>query len=152
MKKVTLLIPLFLILAFIGMAYYDKWYHDKLEKSPQMYVYETYMGPANPVFIINDLNYKKELIAYYEYAEKNNEYSSFNFPLKTLSPVYPVYVVGYTEDSLLASIVCLEDRGPHLGNYTEGYVYYKTLHSLLPPQNNTPRKGLDDYFKKHPNE
>ena len=46
----------------------------------------------------------------------------------------PVYVMGYTSDSLLADVVSYYDRGArHGGSYTRGWVYAETLH-INPPK------------------
>ena len=41
----------------------------------------------------------------------------------------PVYVLGYTKDSLLAEVVSYYDRGAYFGgSYTQGWVYANALH------------------------
>lgn len=78
--------------------------------------------------IIEDLSYKDALIEYYQLME-NGKNPAFNFPLKTLPQFEPVYVVGYTDDSLLVEVVSYYDRGKYDGgSYLKGYVYYKTIH------------------------
>lgn len=80
-----------------------------------MYVYDTFMGPANSVQMIIDIKYKSELYLYYEYVRKNKKYTSFSFPLKGLPQTEPVYVLGYAEDSTVAEIVSLFYRGRNFG-------------------------------------
>jgi hypothetical protein len=106
----------------------SKEYESAIKSHPKMYAYQTYWGPPNSVFIIVDLKYKDQLVKYYDRAS-NGENPIFNFPLKTLPQHDPVYVIGYTSDSLLAEVVSYYDRGrPFGGNYLRGYVYAKTLH------------------------
>ncbi|HKC67412.1 MAG TPA: hypothetical protein VKG26_04230 [Bacteroidia bacterium] len=118
-------------LAFIiGCFFYTKNYHAKIKNSPKMYAYQTYWGPANAVLIIENLKYKNALISYYDSIEKNPSLNPIiELPLKTLPTSEPVYVVGYSKDSLLAEIVSYYDRGAHFGgDYLRGWVYVKTLH------------------------
>ena len=95
-----------------------------------MFCYETFRGPSNSAFIIEDLIYKDSLVKYYKEVEKG-ENPVFNFPLKTLPTDDPVYVMNYIDkDSLIVEIVSYYDRGIKFGgNYLRGYVYGKTLHS-----------------------
>lgn len=137
MKKIYLLITLIATL-FLCAYIYHNWYWNNLLKKPKMYVYETYMGPANPVLVISDLKFKNELVDYYNYAKANKDYKSFNFPLKTLPQRFPVYLIEYTSDSLLAKVVSLYYRGKSFGGgFTEGYVATTTLHKFSPPQNDS---------------
>jgi hypothetical protein len=125
------------------MHYYHEKYYEELYKKPKKFVYETYLGPANLVLMIQDLKYKKDLMSFYNYAELNNKYTSFNFPLKGLPQNEPVYVLGYTEDSLLLEVVSLYDRGAHFGgSFTQGYVYYKTVHDVPPPDSLMPKPRI----------
>lgn len=97
-----------------------------------MYCYQTYYGPVNPVMIIEDLDYKKEYLRFYKKVSQG-ENPTFNFPLKTMPTTYPVYVIGYTEDSLLAKVVSYYDRGAKFGgSFTKGWVYTETLHQNPP--------------------
>lgn len=146
MNKLTYIlisVILIIIIAFFSMHNYHEMYYEELYKKPKKYVYETFMGPVNSVLIIEDLKYKKDLIEYYDYAELNHNYTSFNFALKTLTRAEQVYIIGYTEDSLLLEVVSLYDRGAHFGgSFTQGYVYYKTLHDLPPPDSLMPKPWI----------
>lgn len=107
-------------------------YHRKVRSSPQMYVYHTFWGPVNPAMIIENRKYKKELIDYYKQVEKG-ENPTFNFPLKTLPQYEPVYVMEFTEDSLLAKVISYYDYGTFRGgSFTKGWVYSKCLHNNPP--------------------
>ena len=99
-----------------------------------MYVYQTFWGPANPAMIIEDKKYKDDLVTYYKQAEKG-ENPIFNFPLKTLPQYEPVYVLEFTEDSLLAKVISYYDYGAiRGGSFTKGWVYTKCLHIESPPK------------------
>jgi hypothetical protein len=139
LKKFWWIVGIAAIIFFVGIApIINKRHHKWVKSHPQGYVYETFRGPVNPVLVIESLKYKDSLIAYYDKQEKigpdGNEEPYFNFPLKTLPQYEPVYVIGYTDDSLLAKVVSYYDRGPKRGgDYLECYVYVKTLHSSPPP-------------------
>ncbi len=99
-----------------------------------MYCYETFRGAINPVMIIEDLSYKEEYIRYYNEVSQGKN-PVFNFPLKTMPTSYPVYVIDYTDDSLLVKVVSYYHRGAKFGgNFTIGWVYAKTLHKKPPPK------------------
>ena len=110
-----------------------------------MYPYQTYYGAANLVLIISDLKYKEELVFYYEFMKENKRDTFFNFPLKGLPPSEPVYVLGYSEDSLVAEVVSLYYRGAHFGGgFTQGWVATSVLHKEPPPDSLMPLN-----YKKH---
>jgi uncharacterized protein YneF (UPF0154 family) len=136
-KKLVLVVLMVCGLLFVSGSYFlNKYYHKDIKSNPQMYAYQTYWGPPNPVLLIEDLDFKDSLILYYKKVEKG-ENPYFNFPLKTLPITYPVYVLGYTEDNLLAEVVSYYDRGKRTGgSYLRGYVYSKTLHKDPPIKNN----------------
>jgi|GEM_PF-1523665 len=130
-----------LMVLFFSMDFYNKRYYRELYKKPKMYPYETYFGPANSVLIIEDLKYKDNLVMHYDYMEKYRRDTTFSFPLKTLPQTEPVYVLGYSEDSLVAEVVSLYYRGAHFGgDFTQGYVATKTLHLNPPPDSLMPGK------------
>lgn len=124
----------FFILFFtIGGFIINKNYNAEVKKSPMMYCYQTYYGPANSVLIIENLKYKNDYINYYSLVSKG-ENPTFNFPLKTMPQHTPVYVISYTKDSLLAEVVSYYDRGVKFGgSFTKGWVYAETLHKEPPP-------------------
>lgn len=127
-------------LIFLGLFmcgyFYNKSYHENIKLHPEMYAYQTYWGPANSVLIIEDLKYKDELVDYYsKIIFDTTSNPIIKVPLKTLPQYEPVYVVGYTNDSLLAEVVSYYDRGIKFGgNYLRGWVYVKTLHKNPPPR------------------
>jgi hypothetical protein len=135
MKRVKLLlIAFFLILAVTAMYFYSISYHQNIKRGPMLYCYETYYGPPNPALVIKDLEFKDSLIKYYDQSEKGiNPF--FNFPLTTLPQFEPVYLIKYSEDSLIALVASYYDRGRHRGgSYNEYYVDVRTLHKLPAPR------------------
>lgn len=135
-KRILLIVGVFLILFFtVGGHFINKYYHKNVKNHPKMYCYQTFYGPVNPIMIIEDLEYKKEYLKFYKKVSQG-ENPTFNFPLKTIPTAYPVYVLEYTEDSLLAKVVSYYDRGAKFGgNFTKGWVYAKCLHKNPPPKN-----------------
>jgi hypothetical protein len=126
------------VFIFFLFLYYINFNHKKIVlNSPKRYVYETYFGPVNSAFIIENLKYKNDLINYYETIIKHKDSNPyFKMPLKTLPQFEPVYVMGYSKDSLLVDVISLYNRGSfHGGSYFRGWVYVKTLH-LNPPTKN----------------
>ena len=134
-KRILIGVGVFLVFFFtVGGHFINKYYNKYVKSHPQMYCYQTFYGPVNPVMIIEDLNYKEEYIKFYEKVSRG-ENPTFKFPLKTIPTRYPVYVMGYTEDSLLAKVVSYYDRGIRFGgSFTKGWVYTKTLHKNPPPK------------------
>ena len=128
------LIILALFFAIGGPIIHRK-YTNWVKSHPQMYVYETYKGAVNPVLVIENIKYKDKLVAYYEQLKRDTSEPSFDFPPIILPENIPVYVVGFTSDSLLADIVSYYDRGRYYGgSYLRGYVPKETLHKLPPPR------------------
>lgn len=110
-----------------------------------MYAYETYYGPANLVLMISDLKYKDDLVFYYDFMRYNRRDTFIKFPLKGLPPSEPVYVLGYSEDSLVAEVVSLYYRGAHFGGgFTQGWVATSVLHKDPPPDSLLPQN-----YRKH---
>lgn len=114
--------------------FYNKHYHENIRKKPTKYIYETFLGPSNPVLIIEDLKFKDSLINYYTILETNPKTEpSFNFPLKTVPTNDPVYIMGYSEDGKIAEFVSYYDRGTiYGGSHLRGWTYSKTLHDTPP--------------------
>lgn len=138
-KLMYFIIPL-LIIIFLCLHFYNQWYYEELYKKPKMYVYETFLGPANPALMITDLKYKNELNSYYNFVKTNKKYTSFSFPLKGLPQTESVYILSYSEDSLVAEFVSLYYRGRSFGGgFTKGYVSTLTLHSNPPPDSLMPQ-------------
>lgn len=133
-NTITAVSSILIVLIFLGLGFYYDSYHKMVRSSPKAYAYDTFMGPVNPVFIIEDLKYAQELVSFYESIQKKpDSIPSFNFPLKTLPQNDPIYVVGYAEDSSLVEIVSYYDRGKYFGgSYLRGWVYRKTLHVEAP--------------------
>ena len=105
-----------------------------------MYAYQYYKGSTKPaaVLLIKDLKYRDEYISYYKAVLKGeNPTLSGKFPLIGLPQYSPLYVIGYTKDSLLAEVVSYHDRGGYFGgNYLKGWVFAKALHYDAPSQSN----------------
>ncbi len=135
MRNIWIGIGAFFVLFFgVGGSLFNKYYHENVRSKPEMYCYETYYGPANPVLIIESRRYKDEYIKFYNQVSKGAN-PTFNFPIKTMPISYPVYVMGYTKDSLLANVVSYYDRGPKFGgSYTRGWIYADCLHENPPPK------------------
>lgn len=116
-------------LVSLGYTYYI---NQKLKALPQVYVYQTYWGPANPVLFVYDEDDQDDLISYYQQVEKG-ENPTFNFDLHTHATGVPVYLVEYSRDSLIAEIISTRD------GYARFYVYGKTVH-LAPPDSTMKKK------------
>lgn len=137
MKKVIIIIAIVVGLGFlVGGHFFNKWYHRHVKSHPQMYAYQIYLGPSNPILIIEKDKYKDALIAYYDKREADPQSNPpIGVPLKTLPMYDPVYVMGYSPDSLLADVVSYYDRGAYFGgSYLRGWVYAKCLHPAPPPR------------------
>lgn len=103
-----------------------------VKKSPQKFPYETYWGVPNPVLFIKDLKYEQEYLTYYK-GVKKKETPTVKFPVIDLPSNKPIYIIGYSKDSLLAKFVSLYDRGKYFGgSYTEGYIILDALHDNPP--------------------
>jgi hypothetical protein len=128
-NKAKILI-IFFIVSVVGAYFYHNWYYDDLYQKPQKYPYQTYYGVPNNILLIEDLKYRDSLIKYYTEMERGNENPIFNFPLKDLPYCKPVFIVGYSDDSILTEFVSLYDRGRSVGgSFTNGWVLSKLLHN-----------------------
>ncbi|MDR2910340.1 MAG: hypothetical protein LBV47_03100 [Bacteroidales bacterium] len=143
-NKLVLAIVVIMLCFPFGGHFFNKWYHSYVKKHPEMYVYDTFLGPPNPVLIIkNKKRYGNKLVQYYKQLEKGVN-ATFNIPLKTLPQYEPVYVMKFSEDSLLAKVVCYYDYGPmHGGNFTIGWVYAKCLHKEPPPPRSLRKENVN---------
>jgi hypothetical protein len=122
-------------LLFFGIAaplinhYHQAW----VTSSPVVYVYDQSKGPANPAYVIEDLDYKEALISYYDTISANPDANpSLKFPIIFLTDNNIVYLVGYSEDSLLADVVTYNQatrRGPV---YFRGWADVRTIHKSPP--------------------
>jgi hypothetical protein len=122
-----------LIVVFgIGAPLYNRWYHEDVKKHPIGYAYQTYLGPPNSVLVIEDLDYKDSLIKYYEEME-DGKHPVFNFPLKTLPQNHPVYIVGYTDDSLLVKVISyiIEGKGVVEPSLKDMFIIRPCIKTLL---------------------
>jgi len=130
-------IGIFFTLFFtVGGHFINKYYNEYVKSQPQMYCYEYFRGTDTPVsvLIIEDLDRKNEYIEYYQKVQKGEKATlNNNFPIKGMPTFHPVYVLEYTNDSLLAKVVSYYDRGAKFGgSFTKGWVYAKTLHKNPP--------------------
>jgi hypothetical protein len=132
-KYIYLFLAVFCLFPIAG-SLVNKEYHKKVKSSPMRYVYQTYYGPPNPVLVIDNLKLKDSLISYYDNIRRDPHGSHiFNFPLKTLPLYEPVYVVDFTDDSLLAEVVSYYNRGHFFGgSYLRCWVDSRTLHEFPP--------------------
>jgi hypothetical protein len=137
-KKSILIVSLIIIIGLgfiIGSHFYNQWYHNMVKSKPQMWVYQTYNGPVRSALVIEDRNeYGLKLIDYYKAKRENpNTNIGIGVPLRTLPQYEPIYVLGYSNDSLLAEVVSYYDRGAYMGgSYLRGWVYIETLHEKPP--------------------
>ncbi len=136
-RNIWIGIGAFFVLFFgVGGPIINKYHHENVRSKPEMYCYQTYLASANPVLIIENIKYKDALVNYHKKREavpKSNP--PIGVPLKTMPISYPVYVMKYTKDSLLANVVSYYDRGPKFGgSYTRGWVYADCLHKNPPPK------------------
>lgn len=99
-------------------------------KHPKKYCYEDFGEVINPAFILDNLIAKEAFVRYHEIIFNDPMASPpLSFPITTLPQRTPVYVMDYTEDSVLVEVVCYYDRGPSFAAKSHrGWVYYKTLH------------------------
>lgn len=138
-KKTLFIIILILCFVFvIGCYLFNEWYHTNIKSHKTMYCYEYFRGENKTVsvLIIKNLRLKEPYLRYYKELENGIEpYLDNNIPIKTLPQYEPVYVIEYTQDSLLAKVVSYYDYGPYRGgSFTKGWVYSKCLHKEPPPK------------------
>lgn len=138
-KNILIGIGIFFVLFFtVGGHFINKYYNEYVKSRPQMYCYEYFRGTSEPVsvLILEDLDRKAEYIEYYQKIQKGEKATlNNNFPIKGMPQYSPVYVLEYTEDSLLAKVVSYYDRGAKFGgSFTKGWVYAETLHENPPPK------------------
>lgn len=122
----------------VGGYFINKYHHQNVRDHPIMYCYEYYRGTEKPVsvLIIEDLDLKEPYLNYYRELKSGNEpYLPNEIPLKGMPQYSPVYVMGYTEDSLLVDVISYYNRGAKFGgSYTRGWVYADCLHENPPPK------------------
>ena len=133
-KRILILIGILMALFFLVGGYFiNKNWHAYVKNQPQKFVYETFRGTSKPVsvIIIEDLDLKELYLEYYRAVEAGIEPTlDQRIPLKGMPQYSPVYVIGYTKDSLLAEVVSYYDRGAYFGgSYTQGWVYSNAIHN-----------------------
>lgn len=136
-QKYLWLFPVVLILIGILLGLYSESYHKNIKKHPKMFCYDDFRGHnyITSTIYIETINLRRKYISYYEQLMKGNEpYLDNDIPLNGLPIYVPVYVLGFSEDSLLAEVVSYYDRGRFGGNYTRCWVFSKTLHKTPPEQ------------------
>ena len=122
------IVLIFVLFFTVGAHFINIEYNKYVKSKPSMYCYETYFGPSNAVLFIKDLKYKEKYINYYKKVERRED-PYVEFPVNSFPTDTPVYVMGYSEDMLLADVVSYYDRGRiYGGSYTRAWVYAKTLH------------------------
>lgn len=103
-----------------------------------MYCYEYFRGAGKPISVlfIEDLDLKTPYLKYYEELKRGKEpYLPNEISLQGMPQYTPVYVMGYSKDSLLADVVSYYDRGAKFGgSYTRGWVLVECLHKEPPPK------------------
>lgn len=134
-QKIIINIGVALGLFFSVGGYFISTSHHKWVQSwPQVYVYQDYLGPANPVLAITDLDDKEQLVKRYNVFSKG-EIPDFGitFPIRSVGPEL-VYLLGHTEDSVLTEIVTYTYND---NQYLRCWVDARTIHKN-PPK---PRKN-----------
>lgn len=136
MKRKIILVSILIFILAISFIFISHSIAEKTEleiKSHRaVYCYQEYFGPPNQVLIVEHKDDIPNLVKYYKEMEKG-ENPLFEFDLKTLSMYEPVYLLSYSEDSLVAEVVSYSDYGKRRGgNYTRGYIYSKTIHASPP--------------------
>lgn len=122
-------VSIMLFCGVFGGLIHDK-YHEYIKSHKQMYCYDDIRGPERPVSVIciESLKYKNRYLDYYRQLESGIE-PYLHVPLYAIARNDHVYVLEYTEDSLLAKVVSYFDYGPkHGGDFRKGWVYAKCLH------------------------
>jgi hypothetical protein len=109
--------------------YYSNWFHADVKSRLIRYAYDNSKGVINPVMVITDLKYKQDLIEYYNKLYSGEAAPVFNFPLNSILPKEPVYIVGATPDSQLLEVILYLSVDEN-GNYIRGYMDKRTLHQL----------------------
>lgn len=122
------------LIFLVGGYFLSSHYHQKIRVSPVTYIYEGFSGSVNSALIIQDYDYKNEIIEYYNIVEKNPKATpKIKFPLKTLPQYEIAYVLDFSNDSSLVEIVSYYNRGAFDGGgYLRGWVDKRTLHPNKP--------------------
>lgn len=94
--------------------------------------------------VITDLKYKQDLVEYYNKLFSGEPTPVFHFPLNSILPKQPVYIVGATPDSLLMEVVLYLPKDVN-GNYMRGYMDTRTLHELPAPDSLWEKKAEVKY-------
>jgi len=139
MKRTIIFLALLAIVFLIACPIYVNWYYADLEKKPQKYPYVFYSGSDKPasLLIIDDLDPKREYINYYDKIFRGDNSAVINgFSIQGLPQYDPVYVIKYTDDSILAKVVSLYHHNSIKlgGDYKTGWVYARALHDKPPPK------------------
>ena len=132
-KRILIIAGILLALLFtVGGYFINKNWHKYVKNKPQMYAYDIFRGDSKPVsvLIIEDIDLKEPYLKYYNELESGIEPILDNrIPLKGLPQYDPIYILQYTDDSLLVEVVSYYDRGTRFGgSYTQGWIYSKTLY------------------------
>ncbi|MBC6992322.1 hypothetical protein [Hymenobacter sp. BT491] len=132
----------FIALWNVAAHFYVQRFHQRVHARPRRYCYETFLGPLNPVMVLTDEADKAELVSYYTRLLHGEESPVFRFPLRSVLFVRPVYVLE--QDSQVAKILYYYTAHEQ-GNYLEGYVDRRTLHTLPPPDSLVRAKEKVNY-------
>lgn len=127
---------IFVLFFTVGAHFINKYYHQKVKSNPKMYCYEYFRGTEKPVSVlfIEDLDLKDSYLKYYRELKRGKEpYLPNQMSLKGMPQYDPVYLIGYSKDSLLAEVVSYYDRGARFGgSYAKGWVLTECLHKQPP--------------------
>lgn len=116
------------IVYVVGCYFYSKWYNRQIRSHPVAYPYETYYGPPNPALMTTNRFQKDSLIKYNHDCDTGTGEVYINFDFKVLPMFEPVYILKYSDDSVLTRIYT--DNIP--GSLHKGWVYSKCLHPCPP--------------------
>lgn len=103
--------------------------YEQVKNFPKVYIYDTLGWKVlNPALYIEKMEYEKSLIMVCD-SEEQKKNSIIYFPVQYMTMLKPIFLVGYSRDSLLAEVVDIETS---CWGYVRGYVYFRNVHKTLP--------------------
>jgi hypothetical protein len=70
-RLIVLLVSFAGLFFLVGGHFINQTYHQRVKACPKMFAYEAFSKPYASAFIIEDLDYKEELMEYYDTLENN---------------------------------------------------------------------------------
>lgn len=119
------------IVLFFSMHFYAKYFRANLEKYPKLYCYEIRIDNSiKGSYYIDNLDDKEKYIEFYrEQKTEERDYNNRDFNRNVIIANIPLYILEYTEDSLLAKFYGYNSYdGLNRGTSIDGWVYVKNLH------------------------